>query len=886
MTKFYPGKRKLILRTRQLIPLLLVLLLAGYHANAGNYYLRNIDPWGSTQNQTCMDAVFGAGNWTQGTYSTPAATVFAPGIAFVMMEGSENNDTYLESYMLANQATIENWVNNGGRLFINAAPWYTNNQNWGFSGTTLVFDPNFVTSPAWDGTTNVPGNQIFIGPYTPTATYFNGSYFAHAYITGTGLTTLFYDPLNPSHSSLTYKTWGAGVVFFGGMTQPQFWTPSPQSINVWQNIFWYVANIPLQSITTTVPNSTYCAGANLNISYSSNGLTFTGTNTFTVQLSDAAGSFATPTAIGTLTSAATSGNINCTIPLAQGFGTGYRIRTVSDDPVFTGADNGTDLTINPALLPTITITASPGTSVCTGTNVTFTAATTNGGPNPVYAWYVNGNPVGSGSSYSTTTLNDGDVVTCQLTSNATCATPANVTSNSITMNITPPLTATITISATNNGNGCIGQPMDFTSSVANAGPTPSYQWMKNGNPIPGATNATYTDNGLNDGDVITCDMLSSNPCVPPAIVNSDTITVTINPVVVPTVTITADPGDNVCAGSPVTFTAEVTNGGTSPVYIWSRNNAVTGGNQNTYTGNFPISGNVVSCTVVSNATCAIPDTVTSNSMTITTFDATPYLSGTLGNSISKNQLITGYIKNDVRDVNCDLMVTIEPQWQNPVYGNTNVKVTIDPDVTTYNGQPYLQRHFDIEPANNAATSTAFVTLYAYQSEFDAYNAVADTLGLPLMPTDFVQTGNIRVTQFHGTGTEPGNYSAGTYTVINPAVSWDPVHQWWQLVFPVTGFSGFYIHTGNFPLNLKQVQPDDFSVIAYPNPVQDKVTVTVTGQRAANSMISVTDITGRTIMTVPMTNDKAIADISALAQGMYLIKYTDDARSQTLKITKE
>lgn len=881
--KFYPVKQKLSSLSLKLLALGLLFMLSHANAIGGAYYVQDSNPWGYTQNQTCMDAVFGPGNWTLGNYTTPAATIFAPTTTFVMMEGSQYN-TALEGFVNTNIAAIENWVNNGGRLFINAAPWYNNNQNWGFNSTTLIFDPSY-TQAASTGTTNVPTNQIFIGPYTPTATTFTANYFAHAWVQGTGLTTLIYDQANPTHSLICYKTWGAGVVFFGGCTQPNFWTPQAEGINVWQNIFWYVANIPLQSITTTVPNTTYCAGANLNISYTSNGLVFAGTNTFTVQLSDATGSFVSPTNIGTLTTAATSGNINCTIPLAQAAGTGYRIRTVSDNPVFTGADNGSNITINAALLPTINITASPGTSVCTGTNVTFSATITNGGPSPSYQWYLNGNPVGTGATYSTNTLNDGDLVTCKLTSNATCATPAAVTSSAITMNVTPPLSATVSISEPNNGAGCVGQPMTISSTVTNAGPTPNYQWMKNGNPVGGNT-PTYTDNTLNDGDVITCDMTSSNPCVPPAVITSNSITVSILPVVVPTVTISADPGSDVCAGSAVTFTATSTDEGTSPIYIWQNNLTTVGGDQNTYTSTSLVDGDVISCILISNAACAIPDTVTSNDISMTTFSATPYLSGTLGNTISKNQLIAGYSKNDVRDINCNLMVSIEPQWQDPIAGNTNVKVTIDPDVTTYNGQPYLQRHFDIEPANNAAEATGFITLYAYQSDFDAYNAVADTMGLPLMPTNYIQTGNIRVTQFHGTGTEPGNYSAGTYTVINPAVSWDPVHEWWQLVFPVTGFSGFYIHTGNVPLNIKQVQADDFSIIAYPNPVQDKVTVQVYGTQAAHSMISVTDITGRTIVEVPMANDKAIADLSSLAKGFYLVKYSDDERTQTIKITKQ
>ncbi len=501
---------------------------------------------------------------------------------------------------------------------------------------------------------------------------------------------------------------------------------------------------------------------------------------------------------------------------------------------------------------------------------------------PVVTYTLSGATTGSGTNdASGTYFNPGTTNVMYKVVSAN----GNADSCTFTVDVTYGSAPTIVIDATPGDTGCTGQPVVFNTTITSGGPSPAYQWIKN-NTVVGSNSSSYTDAGLVTGDVIYCVLTSNDPCVPVTIDTSNSITMTMIPPVTPTLMTVPDPDSNICEGSPVNFTAVATNAGNSPTYQWLLNNVPVGSNQNTYTAQNLVTGDVIKCVMTSDAVCAIPQSVTSNTVTMSTFTASPYLSGSLGNTISKNYFVTGYIKNVIRDNNCDLMVTIEPQWQDPVYGSTDVRVTIDPDIQTYNGQPYLQRHFDIEPANNASTATGFVTLYAYQSEFDAYNAVADTLGLPLMPTDFIYTGNIRVTQFHGTGTEPGNYSAGTYTIINPAVSWDTAHHWWQMVFPVTGFSGFYIHTGNFPLNLKQVQPEDFTVMAFPNPVKDKVTLQVFGKQAANSRFAITDIAGRTIMDVPMTNDKAIADISSLAQGMYLVKYSDDERTQTIKITKQ
>lgn len=89
--------------------------------------------------------------------------------------------------------------------------------------------------------------------------------------------------------------------------------------------------------------------------------------------------------------------------------------------------------------PTITITASPGRSVCPGTSVTFTAAISNGGTNPSYQWRKNGVYVGINSAtYSDASLNQGDTITCLLSSNANCLSTPIAGSNNIIMNVATP----------------------------------------------------------------------------------------------------------------------------------------------------------------------------------------------------------------------------------------------------------------------------------------------------------------------------------------------------------------------------------------------------------------------------------------------------------------
>src|SRR5205823_5080115 len=84
-------------------------------------------------------------------------------------------------------------------------------------------------------------------------------------------------------------------------------------------------NHPVLPVNTlacgSVSGSPFCPGSSVNVPFTSTG-TFNAGNIYTAQLSNSSGSFASPTAIGTLTGTANSGTIPAIIPLATGNGTG------------------------------------------------------------------------------------------------------------------------------------------------------------------------------------------------------------------------------------------------------------------------------------------------------------------------------------------------------------------------------------------------------------------------------------------------------------------------------------------------------------------------------------------------------------------------------------
>lgn len=182
------------------------------------------------------------------------------------------------------------------------------------------------------------------------------------------------------------------------------------------------------------------------------------------------------------------------------------------------------ITINTGFTASVTIAAS-ATQVCSTDNITFTATPTNGGGSPVYQWKKNNINVGGNSStYTANNWAQGDIIICELTSAIACALPAVASSNQLT--ITVGFTPTISVTSTTNIVGCnTTTNATFTALTTNAGNSPSYQWKKN-NVNVGTNSSTYTDNALNNGDIITCQLTSNAPC---ATINSVTsLPVTFN----------------------------------------------------------------------------------------------------------------------------------------------------------------------------------------------------------------------------------------------------------------------------------------------------------------------------------------------------------------------
>ncbi len=186
------------------------------------------------------------------------------------------------------------------------------------------------------------------------------------------------------------------------------------------------------------------------------------------------------------------------------------------------------LKVNINAIPFVVIFPTPADSICQGDPVTFTALPNNAGGTPQYRWVVNGQTAGTNSTvFTSTTMNNGDVVRCDMTENTKCSSPYTDQSNDVNMRVLPWLAPVVTIAASPNRPLNVDEYVTFTATAANAGNNPKYQWKRNGQDVQGATGSVWSANTLNDNDSISVEIISDYKCPQPTTASSNGIRVRV-----------------------------------------------------------------------------------------------------------------------------------------------------------------------------------------------------------------------------------------------------------------------------------------------------------------------------------------------------------------------
>jgi hypothetical protein len=299
--------------------------------------------------------------------------------------------------------------------------------------------------------------------------------------------------------------------------------------------------------TITANNSPICAGQTL---------TLTATSTTS-----------SPTFSWTGPNSFTAGTASFSITNATVAATGVYSVTVSDPAYLLSSSAATaSVTVNPVVTPSVSISASPGNTICAGSSVSLTATPTNGGAAPAYQWKLNGSNTGTNSPTLTlSNVANGDVISCVLTSNAPCLSAATAASNTITMTVVPvPVISSVTAT---NPTVCYGTDGKITISglAANTGYTLNYS--KNGVPAGAGTITTnasgqYVLTGLGLGTYSNITVTSSTGNCTSAAAGPVSI---VNPITVPAPT--AGNNGPLCAGNTLNLTASNTLAGVT--YTWT-----------------------------------------------------------------------------------------------------------------------------------------------------------------------------------------------------------------------------------------------------------------------------------------------------------------------------
>ncbi|MBS1585758.1 MAG: T9SS type A sorting domain-containing protein [Bacteroidetes bacterium] len=270
-----------------------------------------------------------------------------------------------------------------------------------------------------------------------------------------------------------------------------------------------------------------------------------------------------------------------------------------------------------------------------------------------------------------------------------------------------------------------------------------------------------------------------------------------------------------------------------------------------------------------------------------------------------------------------------------LYSNNVTNTTADLGWNSQSGIIGWEFALDLVPANpvvgalsttNSITATGLTSLTQYYLHVrtDCSTYPNDTSGWALYsfitgPDSCTQPTNLQLsfvdqfTAFASWNAAPGAY--GYEYLVNqdpnpPTSGGTPTFSTFHSITGLASSTMYYLHVrtvcdtayyGNnytqWIVDSFQTQPGlsvsnvvgngDFIVAAYPNPVSNTATVSIVGTQKGSSALKLMDITGKLIKAIPVDGRERITiDMADLSAGLYLLRYSDDEQSYTLRLTKQ
>lgn len=289
---------------------------------------------------------------------------------------------------------------------------------------------------------------------------------------------------------------------------------------------------------------------------------------------------------------------------------------------------GPDSIFNVKVYRTPNVTKPADASYCGGSNVPGSSFTSDMTSGVTYTWTNTNAAIGLGTSgtgdytaYTAPSVTIPEVGTIALRGQfKTCISPPQT----YTITVEAPSNPTITVS-TADTVVCQGSLIRFTSAITNGGPTPTYEWFKDGVPFGnGKDTVSFFASGGNEE--IWCKLTSSSACATTPIVNSAKKIVKPTQSIKHTVQILTI-RDTVCEGNPIQFTAQITNGGANPIYHWYVNDVLvssgSGSGSDIFASTSLTDRSTVKCHVESSILCVQDSIAISNTKNIRVFPIVP-----------------------------------------------------------------------------------------------------------------------------------------------------------------------------------------------------------------------------------------------------------------------
>ncbi|WP_051554625.1 T9SS type B sorting domain-containing protein [Maribacter antarcticus] len=400
----------------------------------------------------------------------------------------------------------------------------------------------------------------------------------------------------------------------------------------------------------------------VNISWA--GTTNTG-NEFILELSDAAGNFAAPTTLSTITNKNSNNDfdVSFAVPLTTR-GQGYRMRVRSTNPVRIGTESDAYNMYYMDVTSNLNISEAgdgvPPGSICSTNPITLQVDNITSPETYQYSWYRSGTLL-AGEIGPTLNVTQSGMYSVFIDYGPICTGSGNSDSNIVDVTIGAGGSG-ITISSPSNTALCAGDTETLAIAITDS--SWSYQWYKNDVVIPGAIGTTYTVNAATAGFEADYAVEISAPGV--CTERSDAISITN----ADNYTVTRDTPANVVILPSQTQTLTVSTTANAPTYKWFRNTIEIAGETNstltiTQEGDYyaevtQSGGACVSSSKNSETTVAVSPA----SFELITNYASAYTSCVRTNMVLQVQTINAIAADGTStDVTADLVDAFTYQWQ-------------------------------------------------------------------------------------------------------------------------------------------------------------------------------------------------------------------------------